>query len=107
LGAVVKLADEEFDASGTSSAETACCGSRTHGAHKVKPTIEEGQAAICGALVKTWWDKDRGMLHVRGEPARRDGRQVRGTIKKLTETIAPRRDSPGNGGNAAPPTRSE
>ncbi len=56
---------------------------------KTQPTVQEGQARHAARYLRTWLDKDRGMLHVRGELPDVMGAKFEATIKKLTERMRP------------------
>ena len=52
-----------------------------------KPTIADGQARQQARYLRTWWDHDRGMLHVRGELPDVLGEKFAKTLEKLTERM--------------------
>ena len=68
LGAVVQLADEDSDAEWAARAPNVSPADLARLARSTrKPTVEERQQRQAARSVRMWWDKPRGMLHVRGE----------------------------------------
>jgi Domain of unknown function (DUF222)/HNH endonuclease len=90
LGAVVRLADEESDAEWALRAPNVTPGDLARLAReKSKPTVEEGRARHAARNLRMWWEKDRGMLQIRGELPDVMGAKFEATIKKLTERMKP------------------
>ena len=90
LGAVVRLADEESDAEWAVRAPNVTPADLARLARgKVKPSVEEGRARHAARYLRMWWDKDRGMLQVRGELPDVMGAKFEATVKQLTEKMRP------------------
>jgi hypothetical protein len=90
LDEVVKFADEGSDAEWAQRARNVTPADLARLAREQsKPTVEEGQARHAARFLRTWWDHDGGMLHVRGELPDVLGAKFEATIKKLTERIRP------------------
>ena len=95
LGAVVRLADEESDAEWAARAPNVTPADLARMAReKVKPSVEEGRARHAARYLRMWWDKDRGMLQVRGELPDVMGAKFEATVKKLTERMCPPKGQP-------------
>ena len=56
---------------------------------KSKPSLQEGRARHAARNLRMWWEKDRGMLQVRGELPDVMGAKFEATVKKLTEKMRP------------------
>ncbi len=90
LGAVVKLADEESDAEWAARAPNVTPGDLARLAREQsKPSVEDGRARHAARYLRMWWDRDRGMLHVRGELPDVMGAKFESTVKQLTEGLRP------------------
>jgi hypothetical protein len=90
LGAVVKLADDESDAEWAERAPNLTPDDLARMAREQsKPAVEEGRARHAARKLRTWWEKDRGMLQIRGELPDLMGAKFEATIQKLTESMRP------------------
>ena len=90
LRAVVKLADEESDEEWAARAPNVTPADLSRMAReKSKPSAEEGRARHAARYLRMWWEKDRGMLHVRGELPDVMGAKFEATVTKLTEKMRP------------------
>jgi hypothetical protein len=95
LLAVTKLADEETDAAWATRAPNVTPGDLARLARmREKPAIEESQARYAARSVRTWWEQDRGMLHVRAELPDVLGAKFGATVKQLTERMRPPKGQP-------------
>jgi Domain of unknown function (DUF222) len=90
LGAVVRLADEESDAEWAVRAPNITPGDLGRLARtKVKPTVEESRARHAARHFWMHWDRDRGMLQVRGELPDVLGAKFATTVNELVERMRP------------------
>jgi hypothetical protein len=88
LREVVKFADEESDAEWAERAQNMTPADLARTARtQSKPTIADGQARQQARYLRTWWDHDRGMLHVRGELPDVLGEKFVKTLEQLTERM--------------------
>jgi hypothetical protein len=88
LHEVVKFADEDSDAEWAERAQNMTPSDLARKARtESKPTVEDGQARQQARYLRTWWDHDRGMLHVRGELPDVLGEKFAKTLEKLTERM--------------------
>jgi Domain of unknown function (DUF222)/HNH endonuclease len=85
---VVKLADEHSDEEWARRAPNMTPADLARKAREQKkPTVADGQARQAARYLRTWWDHDRGMLHVRGELPDVMGEKFVKTLEKLTERM--------------------
>jgi hypothetical protein len=90
LDEVVKLADEQSDAEWAQRAQNITPSDLARMARQQsKPSVEDGQARQAARYLRTWWDHDRGMLHIRGELPDVLGEKFAKTIEKLTQQMRP------------------
>jgi hypothetical protein len=95
LDEVVKLADEESDAEWAARAPNVTPADLARLAREqAKPTVEDGRARHAARSLRMWWEKDRGMLQIRGELPDVLGAKFEATIKKLTEQMRPAKGQP-------------
>jgi hypothetical protein len=90
LNEVVKFADEGSDAEWAQRAANVTPADLARLAREQsKPTVEEGRARHAARHVRTWRDKNRGMLCGRFELPDVMGAKFDGTLQKLVEAMRP------------------
>jgi hypothetical protein len=95
LGSVVRLADEETDAEWAQRAPNVAPADLARLARmQRKPTIEEWRQRQAARSLRMWWEKDRGMLQVRGELPDLLGARFEATINRMTERMKPPKGQP-------------
>jgi hypothetical protein len=95
LSSVVRLADEESDAEWAVRApQVAPVDLARLARNQRKPTIEEWRKCQAARSLRMWWEKDRGMLQVRGELPDLLGAKFEATINRMTERMRPPRGQP-------------
>ena len=95
LDQVVKLADAETDEEWARRAPNITPADLARMAREqTKPTVEEGRARHAARHLRTWEDKERGMLCGRFELPDVFGAKFDATIKKLVEGMRPPKGQP-------------
>jgi Domain of unknown function (DUF222)/HNH endonuclease len=95
LGSVVALADESTDVEWARRAPNVAPVDLARLARtKTKPTVEDGRARREARSLRMWWQKDTGMLHVRGELADIDGARFEATINRMIDRKKPPKGQP-------------
>ena len=90
LGSVVRLADEESDAEWAQRApHVAPVDLARLARSQSKPSIEDWQQRRAARSLRMWWEKDRGMLQVRGELPDLMGAKFEAAINRMTERMRP------------------
>ena len=95
LAEVVKLADEHSDAEWAARAPNITPADLGRMARtKSKPTVEESRARHAARHLWMRWDRDRGMLQVRGELPDVMGAKFEATVDALAERMRPVKGQP-------------
>jgi hypothetical protein len=95
LAAVVRLADEDSDVEWAARAPNVTPADLARLARRrEKPTVEEGRARHAARTLRTWWERDRGMLQVRGELPDVMGATFEATLNRLVERMRPAKGEP-------------
>src|SRR5919201_4035119 len=95
LSSVVRLADESSDREWAVRAPKVDADELARLARKVKaPTPDEGRKRYAAREVRTWWNRDRNMLQVRGQLPDVMGATFEATITELTEQMKPAKGQP-------------
>jgi Domain of unknown function (DUF222) len=90
LGSVVALACEASDAEWAARAPNVAPADLARLARtKTKPTVEDGRARHEARSLRMWWQRDTGMLHVRGELPDVMGAKFEATINRLADRKKP------------------
>jgi Domain of unknown function (DUF222) len=90
LGSVVALADQESDAEWARRAPNVAPADLARLARtKSKPTVEDGRARREARSLRMWWQRDTGMLHVRGELPDVMGAKFEATINRMSDRKKP------------------
>jgi hypothetical protein len=90
LGAVTQLADEVSDAEWAARApHTAPADLARMVRTQRKPTAAESRARREARHLRMWWDKDQGLLQLRGALADVDGARFEAVIQRMTDKMRP------------------
>jgi HNH endonuclease len=90
LGSVAALADESTDSEWAQRAPNIAPADLARLARtKTKPTAEEGRARHAARNLRMWWQRDTGMLSIRGELPDLMGARFEATIHRLTNRMRP------------------
>jgi hypothetical protein len=95
LGSVVALADEASDAEWAERARNIAPADLARQVRTLtKPTVEESRARREARHLRMWWEKNRGLLQVRGALADVDGARFEAVIQRMTEQMRPAKGQP-------------
>ena len=90
LDQVAVLADETSDAEWARRAPNCAPGDLARLARtKTKPTVDDSRARRARRSLRMWWQKDSGMLQVRGELPDLDGARFEATINRMVDRMKP------------------
>ncbi len=95
LAAVTQLADPATDAEWATRAPNIAPVDLARLARTQRePSIEEGRARREARSLRMWWQRDRGMLAIRGELPDLDGARFEATINRLIDRMRPTKGAP-------------
>jgi hypothetical protein len=95
LSSAVKLADESSDTEWAARAPNVAPADFARLARsRTKPSVEEWRIRQESRSLRMWWDKNRGMLHVRGELPDLLGAKFEATVARITDRMKPPKGQP-------------
>ena len=92
LSSASRLADEDSDAEWAERAPNVDPDELARLArNRTKPTAQDSRARFAARGLRTWWNRDKTMLSLRGQLPDEMGAKFEATIQKLTEGMKPRK----------------